>query len=180
MLQIRILGMVNETEIINDIKKGIDRYEELVRRYHVGLIIYCEQMVGDRADAEDIAQEAFVKAYLSIRVFDTERARFSTWLYRIATNTAVDFLRKRRRKVEVDNVEFLAEPTMPQYAEQEEQEAVRHAVDILTPPEYKSVITAYYWQGKSYADIAVELNVPINTVRSWLYRAKVKLKEQLS
>lgn len=171
--------MMNESEIINDIKKGIDRYEELVRRYHVGLIIHCERMVGDRDDAEDVAQEAFVKAYLSIRTFDADRARFSTWLYRIATNTALDFLRKRSRKVEVKDIEFLAEATMPQHAEKEEREAVRSAVHTLTPPEYKSVITAYYWQGKSYADIASELNVPINTVRTWLYRAKMKLKEQL-
>lgn len=171
--------MMKESDVISDIKKGIDRYEELVRRYHVGLIIHCERMVGDRSDAEDIAQEAFVKAYLSIRTFDADRARFSTWLYKIATNTALDFLRKRSRKVEVKDIEFLAEVTMPEYAEQEEREAVRAAVRALTPPVYKSVITAYYWQGKSYADIAIELNVPVNTVKTWLHRAKTKLKEQL-
>lgn len=170
---------MNETQIIQDIKKGIDRYEELVRRYHIGLIIHCERLVGDRDDAEDIAQEAFVKAYLSIGTFNPERARFSTWLYRIATNTALDFLRKNRHRVNVEDIELLAEATMPQYAEQEERRAVRREVHALTPPEYKAVVEAYYWQGKSYTQISAELHVPINTVRTWLHRAKIKLKEQL-
>ncbi|MET1033455.1 MAG: RNA polymerase sigma factor [Candidatus Saccharimonadales bacterium] len=170
---------MNEVEIINDIKKGIDRYEELVRRYHIGLIIHCERLVGDRQDAEDIAQDAFVKAYLAIRTFDPKKARFSTWLYRIATNTAMDFLRKHKRKIYVKDIELVAEVTMPQYAEQEERQEVRRAVYALSPPEYKSVIEAYYWRGKSYAEIATELSVPVNTVRTWLHRAKMKLKEQL-
>lgn len=70
--------MMDELEVITDVKKGVDRYEELVRRYHVGLIIHCEHLVSNRSDAEDIAQEAFVKAYLSIHTFDPKRARFST------------------------------------------------------------------------------------------------------
>ena len=171
---------MHEKAIIDDIQKGIDRYEELVRRYHAGLIVHCERMVGERQDAEDIAQEAFVKAYLAIRTFDPSKARFSTWLYKIATNTALDFMRKQRYKVAVDDIELVAEATMPRYAELEEQKAVRSAVKTLSPPQYKRVIIAYYWQGKSYNDIAAECDVPLNTVRVWLYRAKEKLKEQLA
>ena len=82
--------MMEEAEIIRAINDGVDRYEELVERYHVGLILHCEQLVGDRDEAEDIAQEAFVKAYMQLKEFDPERARFSTWLYKIATHRLVD------------------------------------------------------------------------------------------
>lgn len=171
--------MMHETQIINDIKKGIDRYEELVRRYHVGLIIHCERLVGDRDDAEDIAQEAFVKAYLQIKSYDPAHGRFSTWLYKIATNTAIDFLRKHQRKVVVEDIERLAATTMPDPIRQETLKEIRQKVSGLTPPEYRVVIESYYWHGKSYAQIAKDLKVPINTVRTWLRRAKTILKEQL-
>ena len=59
--------MKNEAQTIEEIIAGADRYEELVERYHVGLIIHCERIVKDRDDAEDIAQEAFVKAYLQLK-----------------------------------------------------------------------------------------------------------------
>ena len=171
---------MDETEIITDIQNGRDRYGELVRRYHVGLIIHCERLVGDRDDAEDIAQGAFVKAYLEIDRFQPGRARFSTWLYRIATNASIDFLRKRKRQIFVDDLESVAAVTMPTHIEDQEKEILRAAVKALKPPEYRKVIEAYYWDGKSYQEIAAAMDVPLNTVRTWLRRAKGLLKEKLS
>jgi RNA polymerase sigma-70 factor (ECF subfamily) len=172
--------MVNEAEIIAEINRGVDRYAELVERYHVGLIIHCEHLVGDRDDAEDIAQEAFVKAYLKLKEFNPAKARFSTWLYKIATNLALDHLRSRRRHVDAEDIELIAEATMPAFIEEEEKREVRTAVGKLTPPEYRRVIEKYYWKGKSYQEIADELHVPLNTVRTWIRRAKLQLKEKLS
>jgi RNA polymerase sigma-70 factor (ECF subfamily) len=172
--------MMEEAEIIAAINNGIDRYVELVERYHVGLIIHCEQLVGDRDEAEDIAQEAFVRAYVRLKEFDPRRARFSTWLYRIATNLAVDYLRQRRCRVVVEDIETVAEVSMPAYMEQEERHAVRAAVRSLAPPKYRRAIEAYYWEGKSYQQIADELNAPLNTLRTWMRRAKLQLKEKLS
>ncbi len=172
--------MMNETEIIEAIRSGADRYEELVRRYHVGLIIHCENLVGDRDEAEDLSQEAFVRAYLRLDDFDSEKARFSTWLYKIATNLAIDYLRKNKRKADVDNIELFADVTMPTFIEEEEKQEIRDAVSQLMPPEYREVIEAYYWHGKSYREIANQVNVPLNTVRTWIRRAKLQLKEELS
>ncbi len=171
---------MNENEIINAIRDGADRYEELVKRYHVGLIIHSEQLVGGRDDAEDIAQEAFVRAYLQLEHFDSDKARFSTWLYRIATNLAIDHLRKQKHKVQVADIELLAEATMPAYIEEEEKLQIHKAVTGLMPPEYRKAIEAYYWHGKSYQEIADEAGVPLNTIRTWLRRAKLQLKEELS
>lgn len=172
--------MHEENEIIADICRGIDKYELLVRRYHVGLIIHCENIVHNRADAEDIAQEAFVKAYINLSSFDSKKARFSTWLYKIATNQCIDFIRQNNKNVDVEDIESIAEATMPSYMEDEERRLVRSAVEKLTPAEYRSVIEQYYWQGKSYQEIAAKQGVPLNTVRTWLRRAKQQLQEDLA
>lgn len=172
--------MEKEKTIIQEVLAGVDRYEELVTAYHVGLIIHCEHLVGDRDDAEDIAQEAFVKAYMQLSKFDPNKARFSTWLYRIATNVAIDFLRSRKRHVDVDDIETIAETTMPQFIEHEREREIIQAVEELKPPEFRQVIEAYYWRGESYQDIAKAMNTPLNTVRSRIRRAKLQLKGVLS
>lgn len=172
--------MQEENEIIAEICNGIDKYEVLVRRYHVGLIIHCDHLVHNRSDAEDIAQDAFVRAYIKIATFDPNKARFSTWLYTIATNLALDFLRQNKKRIDVEDIESIAELTMPLFIEEEEQREVQGAVEKLMPPEYRSVIEQYYWHGKSYQEIADKLDVPLNTVRTWLLRAKKQLQEELS
>ena len=171
---------MNETEIIQAIIDGNDRYAELVQRYHVGLIIHCDSLVRNRADAEDIAQEAFIKAYQSLEKYDADKSRFSTWLYRIATNLAIDHLRKTKHKIDVEDIESLAQATMPDHLDAEERQEIRRAVAELMPPEYRRVIEAYYWDGKSYDEIARSEGVPLNTTRTWIRRAKLQLKEKLS
>jgi RNA polymerase sigma-70 factor, ECF subfamily len=171
---------MDEAEIIAATISDTDRYEELVERYHTGLIIHCERLIGNRDDAEDIAQESFVKAYFNLQQFDPARARYSTWLYKIATNLAIDYLRSRQHQVKVDDIESVAELTMPVHLEEEEKREVREAVRKLRPVEYRQVIEAYYWQGKCYQQIADDTHVPLNTVRTWIRRAKIQLKESLS
>jgi len=172
--------MQDEADLVRQVLAGADCYEALVKRYHVGLIIHCERMVGDRSDAEDIAQEAFVKAYLQLDKFDPSKAGFSTWLYRIATNLTIDFLRKQKRKVSVEEIEAVAEVTMPTYLDDEQKQEIRAAVERLKPLGYRQVVEAYYWDGKNYQEIASELHIPLNTVRTWLRRAKIRLQEELS
>lgn len=94
---------MNEREIIQEINAGdTDQYGLLVERYQVGLIIQCDRLVGDRDEAEDIAQKAFIKAYEKLLDFDSDKARYSTWLYRIATNMALDLLKAQKRAVPTD------------------------------------------------------------------------------
>lgn len=174
------MNETDETTLIQSVVTGSDRYAELVERYHVGLIIHCEQLVHDRDEAEDIAQDAFIKAYQQLRTYNPQKGRFSTWLYRIATNEAIDYLRSRKRRIDVEDIERVAEATMPTYIEDDERQMVRQAVLELMPPEQRRVIEAYYWEGKSYQQIADEMNTPLNTVRTWIRRAKVQLREKLS
>lgn len=172
---------MEEQIIIQSVINGdINKYEQLVTRYHVGLIIHCERLTGDRAGAEDIAQEAFIKAYERLQEFDGTKSRFSTWLYKIATNKAIDYLRAQKKKVPTEDIELLADTAAPDYAAEEQHRHVRDAVAKLQPPIHRQVVEAYYWHGKSYQQIAEELNTPINTVRTWLRRAKQQLRSDLS
>lgn len=170
----------DEHNIIKAVLRGDDSYRELVERYHPGLIIHCEQILKDRDEAEDIAQDAFIKAYLQLANYDPSVGRFSTWLYRIATNLALNKLKQNNRKVNADDIESLAEPTMPTHIEDERKQEIMNAVIKLVPPEYRRAIEAYYWQGLSYKDIASELGIPLNTLRTWMRRAKQQLKEGLA
>ena len=172
--------MDEEKHISDTLAGDTAAYRHLVERYQTGLIIYCEQLIHDRAEAEDIAQETFIKAYEKLAEFDSEKARFSTWLYRIASNKAIDHLRKNKRKVDVSHIEEMADVASQSDLQEDEILAIRTAVDKLEPPIISEIIKAYYWQGKSYQVIADEFNLPINTVGTWMRKGKAQLKEVLS
>jgi len=170
-----------ETIYIEQVLGGdSEQYRHLVERYHVGLIIHCEQLLQDRAEAEDVAQESFIHAFEKLQTYDATKARFSTWLYRIATNKCLDILRRRHRQLDVDDIELIAEATMPAHAEDEEVRKLREAVLALTPPQYRRVIEAYFWEGKSYQQIADELSMTPTNVGVSILRAKAQLREVLS
>lgn len=173
--------MEEESEHIEQVLAGKPAaYRPLVERYHVGLIIHCEQLLRDRSEAEDVAQEAFIHAYNKLPDYDASKGRFSTWLYRIATNKCLDTLRRRKRQLDVEDIEMIAEATMPTHMEDDEARALRKAVLELTPPQYRRIIEAYFWEGKSYQEIALELDMTVSNVGVSMGRAKLKLKEVLS
>jgi len=171
---------MDENDAISAVCHGdTDKFAELVERYRVGLVIYCERMLGDRDEAEDVAQKAFIKAYSQLSNFDPGRSRFSTWLYRIATNEGIDHLRKSKRFTTSEDLEAM-EPIEPDAIKEEMIQEVRKAVLALMPPEQRRAIEAYYWEGKSCQVIADEMGVSLNTVKSWLRRAKAQLRSKLS
>jgi RNA polymerase sigma-70 factor (ECF subfamily) len=175
------MSMMNEKECIEKILDG-DReaYRELVERYQAGLIIHCENILKDRQEGEDIAQEAFIKAYQNLRNFSENKAQFSTWLYRIATNLCIDLLRKNKRKVDVKNIESHLDAILPRHIEEEEVEQLRRTIETLEPPKYAAIIKAYFWEGKSYQELADTYKTSTNTIGTWMSRAKLQLKEKLS
>lgn len=175
------MSVMNEEEIIAKILAGdSESYRLLVDRYQAGLIIHCENIMKHRQDGEDIAQDAFVKAYKNLSHFSSEKGHFSTWLYRIATNLCVDTLRRNKRKVPMKNIEEELEAIEEAYKDTELIEKVRDAVLTLEPPKYAAIIQSYYWKGKSYQEIATEYNTSTNTIGTWVRRAKLQLKGKLS
>lgn len=175
------MSIVKEKLIITRVLDGeTDAFRELVERYQTGLIIHCENILNDRQDGEDMAQEAFIKAFKNLKTFSGDKARFSTWLYRIASNVCIDFLRKNKKVFNVEDIERYTQAIDPASIEIDEIEKVRMLVEQLEPPKYAEVIKAYFWEGKSYQEIAVTFNTTTNTIGSWINRAKSQLREKLS
>ena len=178
---LRIMNMMNEIKVIDSIRSGeSEKYRVLVERYQVGLIIHCENILTSRQDAEDVAQDAFVKAFRQLESFDTQKARYSTWLYRIATNLCIDHIRKNKRQVDVADIESIAGTTMPTHIEDEEKRHIQDAIATLEPPKYQDIIKSFFWQGASYQELAERYNTTSGTIGTWMKRAKVQLREKLS
>lgn len=172
--------MMNETKIVEAVRGGdADSYALLVNRYQTGLIIHCENMLKSREEAEDVAQDAFITAYKKLDTFNPDEARFSTWLYKIATNKCIDILRKTKKTIELD-AEKLSEQTMPVNLEEDEKLAIKNAVEQLEPPKFGEIIRSYYWQGKSYNELAKEYDTTVGTIGTWMRRAKLQLRKELS
>lgn len=165
----------------------------LVKAYQDRIYGYLSRMLSDPTEAEDVAQETFVRAYRSLGRF-RGASSFHTWLYRIASNLAIDVARKRKRQdgaaysldapIEVGDDEYgreiADESNAPEdISEQHEvQQIVRRAMGEL-PEKLRDVIVLYELQGESYEDIAESLDVPLGTVKSRLFNARGQLKEKL-
>jgi len=157
-------------------------FEQLVRRHQRYVLNLAYRVLGDYAEAEDVAQEAFVRAWRGLSGFRGQ-ARFTTWLYRIVHNLCLNRLPGLRR--ELLQVELLEEvlddpaPSPPDLFEARERVAFLHAELDRLPEKYRLVLTLRYLQGLSYAEIAAALDVPMGTVKTHLHRARRLLREQL-
>jgi len=164
-------------------------YQELVRRYAAPAVNLATRMVQDRALAEDLAQEAFVRAFDHLSSYDQQR-RFASWFFQILHNVTIDFLRlKRPTMVSLDDAEEATHPAIPAslgvtapYAQVEEAELAR-ALDNalgLIRPEYRAVIVLYYREELSIEEVAATLNLPPGTVKIYLFRARKELASILA
>jgi RNA polymerase sigma factor (sigma-70 family) len=166
-------------------------YARLRNKYWRAINTMLSRMIRNKSDAEDLTQEAFIKAFNSLGSFNTDYA-FSTWLYKIASNNCIDYLRKRRLKtVSIDapmqthDGEVQMElpdpnalrPDIPITAGERTavlQEAIRNL-----PEKYRIVIELRHTHEMEYADIAKQLNLPLGTVKAHLFRARALLLKRL-
>ncbi|CEH29588.1 RNA polymerase subunit sigma [Aneurinibacillus migulanus] len=137
-------------------------------------------VLGNEQDALDASQEALIRIYTKIDTYQ-EKAKFSTWVQRIVTNVCIDKFRKKKETVSIDQHELTLYDV--QNVEQEVERAgmaeeVRRAIKRL-PEHQRTVITLRYLQDLSYGEIAEVMNMPLNTVKSYLYRARQQLQELL-
>lgn len=159
-------------------------FEELVRTYEAPEYRLALRMCGGRAeDAQEVAQEAFLAAWRGLPRFRGQ-CRFSSWLYKLTANAAVDHLRREKRRpaaVPLENVGEPADPHTPQeeLERRELHRAVQQALDRLTP-EHREVLLLRQMQGLSYQEIGAALSLEEGTVKSRISRAKRQLRTILA
>ena len=180
-------GSDGEKQLIQAAKDGdLEAFEKLLYAYERPIYSYVYRLVRQKEDAQDLTQETFVKLYKHIDVVDTDK-NFRAWVYKIATNTVYDWLRKKQKRQEMfiiddPNVQFESIDVQTPY---QDMQNVERAKDVETAlekvrPVYRAVLLLFYWQGFGYTEIAHVLSLPLNTVKTYLYRAKHALKQELA
>jgi len=168
-----------------------DAYQQLMEKYREPIRRHVGRMVRDRGMVEDLVQESFIKAFTSLASYSSEYA-FSTWLYKIATNHTIDYLRKKKlstfsidqpppgskddsRTYELPDTTY--RPDRHVMADQR-RELIQEAIDAL-PPKYHRVIVLRHQRELSYDEIAQELDLPLGTVKAHIFRARALLYKHL-
>ncbi|NLV20034.1 MAG: sigma-70 family RNA polymerase sigma factor [Bacteroidetes bacterium] len=172
--------------LVAEAKKGNERaYASLMHKYRDSIYFMLLKMVNNPADAEDLTIEAFGKAFRSIESY-TPRFAFSTWLFMIATNNCIDFIRKKHSSPNtidhghngLDTLTVNIQSDLPDPEEtlinDQKIATLRKIVNQLKSP-YREIIELRYYKEYSYEEIAAELKIPIGTVKAQLYRAKTLL-----
>ncbi len=169
-------------------------FRELVRRYERPVFSLIFRMVRDRETAEDLAQETFIKVLNHIDRYRPE-FKLSSWLFKIANNVTIDYLRKRQLDMvsmdgsphagtatEVEatsfDIEARQESALDEIEARELGSAIERAIATLRP-EYRSCIMLRHVEGRSYEEIAAILDLPLGTVKTYIHRARHELREAL-
>ena len=174
---------MNELVLISRARGGDrDAFGELVEQYRDNVYRLAYRMCGNAYDADEAAQEAFVAAWRALPNFRGD-AKFSTWLYRLTTNAAIDVMRREKRHQTVGDGEMMdladdADSPQETVERTEQQEAVQKALATLSE-EYREVLLLRYMEELDYAEIADVLQLPSGTVKSRINRAKAALKTAL-
>ena len=180
---------MTEKELVRAAQRGDDSaFEELVRTYEKRVYHLALRMCGNVDDAYEVAQEAFLSAWKGMRFFRGDSS-FSTWLYRLTSNAAIDFLRRQRRQggsdgVSLDDEDTFLEvadpaPSPHQQAERLElRDALARGLGALSP-EHRQVLLLRELQGLTYEEIAAALELDLGTVKSRIARAREKLRKYL-
>jgi len=163
--------------------KGNEKaYAELLDRYKDAIYYMLLKMVNNKSDAEDLTIEAFGKAFKSIEQY-TPNYAFSTWLFKIATNNCIDFIRKKKANLisldqNADDQDNLGTPLQSDSPDPEEDMIKSQRVALMRDvvsklkPRYRTLIELRYFREFSYEEIAEELSLPIGTVKAQLFRAR--------
>jgi RNA polymerase sigma-70 factor (ECF subfamily) len=157
-----------------------EAFGELVARYQRAVYHLAVRTLRDTGEAEDAAQEAFLRAYRALGSF-RPGAKFSTWIFTICYRLCCDRLAKRKRfsgEELPDRADPAAGPAA--LAERDDEARRLHAAIAALPEKYRTVITLYHLQGKQYEEIATVLNLPLGTVKTHLFRAKDQLRKALT
>lgn len=157
-------------------------FEHLFKRYGDSLHqLYLQKTGGNAEDTDDLIQEIFVKAFLHLSNYD-KHYTFGQWIYTIARNTFIDYVRKRRDDLSIDNTrgEYIPPPVAPTLNPEEDIISRQQRTQIeeymkQMSPKYRQLIELRFFKDLSYEEIAERLNLPLGTVKTQIHRARAKL-----
>jgi RNA polymerase sigma-70 factor (ECF subfamily) len=172
--------------IASAIKGGEDSFEALVKRYQRPIAGYVFRMLGDYEASLDVSQEVFIKVYNSLSRYSSEY-KFSTWIYRIAHNAAIDHMRRNSvspQSLETENADGTYQlqiecpkPTPEQDRERSEWRTQIESVVKRLPAAYRELILLRHAQDLSYDEIATVTGLPLGTVKNRLFRAREMMRD---
>lgn len=180
---------LTDNELVEIVREhNQEKYAELIERYQGKLFAYIYRLTGNREETEDLLQDVFIKVYKNLRSYDATR-KFSSWIYRIAHNEAVNHIKRKSLKRFIPWEDITATKDMLVMSSSEEgadtthmreetKKEVNETIDRL-PFKYKQVLLLRYYSDKSYEDISEILGKPINTVGTLINRAKKKMAAEV-
>ncbi|MFD1255860.1 RNA polymerase sigma factor [Mucilaginibacter terrae] len=176
----------NDFQLVLKAKAGSQKaFADLMQRYKDSIYFMSLKMVNNKEDAMDITVETFAKAFEKLDKYQPEYA-FSTWLFRVATNNCIDFLRKKKlNTVSIDNMidddddrpmQIKSDTLNPEESsiKKQQSEGLKLLIESL-PARYRNLLTLRYFDELSYEEIAQQLDLPLGTVKAQLFRAKYLL-----
>lgn len=177
---------LNDEELALRIKSDDHQaLSEIINRYQNKLFHYVLKLINSYDDAQDAVGQTFFKVYENIQGFDTQR-KFSSWIYRICHNIAINLIKKNQRlsSVEAHTLDWLEDhhQEIEDFIEKEQRVKLsKEVVGLLDHirPEYKEIIILYYFDEKSYEEISDILMIPESTVGVWLRRARQSIKKEI-
>lgn len=167
--------------LIEEAKEDPSAFAELVSRYQDRLYNFLYRMTGSREDAQDLAQETFLRIYKALARF-RQGSPFSPWMYKIAVNLAINH-RKSRRPTEGLEEDFAStnrDGSPEEYAERREAQQRIHSAIQELPAAYRAVVILRHMDELSYDEIAQALDIPLGTAKVRLHRARLMLQEKLN
>jgi RNA polymerase sigma-70 factor, ECF subfamily len=174
------MNALTDRDLILRAKRGeSDAYSEIVIRHQTSVFNVCYRILHNRSDAEDLAQETFMRAFDRLNTFDIER-EFAPWIRRVAANLCLNHIESQKVTAELDDErdEDKTQSPIQQVEVKERSEQIRAALASL-PSNYRIVIELRHYQEMSYDEIAAELKIPLSDVKSHLFRARKLLAEKL-
>ena len=177
---------LNDNELISKVLSGDHQaYAGLVNRYQNYVFTLTLRMVKNREDAEEVAQDVFIKAFKYLADF-RGASKFSTWLYTIVNNTCISFLRKKKLEIHSLDTEKVFEVAdsmdsgfRANLVEQKSRQSMVHNAIGLMGPDDAEIITLFYKSEQSLEEIAQILGLEVNTAKVRLHRARTRLKEKM-
>ena len=181
----------SDVQVIARARRGEESaFAELLRRFRAPVFNLCLRMLKNRDDAEDVAQDVFIKVFGMLERYD-DRYAFRSWIFKIAANQCIDFIRRNRVKLQSldEPMNYKGEEIERQFPDQapnpEETVETREIGQLLLqitdelPPHYRSMIVLRHQEQLSYEEIADVLDLPLGTVKARIHRARAMMKDKL-